>query len=222
MRADAKAANARKDMIKELFPDYLDADGNFKSGVVASPFSDLFGRLKPGTVTTGGYIVGDNNELLNPETGEQEFFGKDGVLIPLGFKDKPKLDTSKEGGVNKRFRDAYLKKYAEDRSFKQVRSGVTAGDVALSKARKTQADKNKAAIKQKKKSDTARLRAATKKESKRKSVAEQRATQRATQAAQRAVASIMEDKEREYNTGGLASKSKPKPKKMRQGGLASR
>jgi hypothetical protein len=214
------AAESRKNMIKELFPDYLDAEGNFKSDVVAKPFSDLFGKQKPGTVTTGGYIVGDNGELLNPETGEQDF---PGIAVDLGFKDKPPLDTSIEGGVNKRFRDAYLKKYAEDRSFKEVRSGVTAGDVALSKARKTQADKNKAAIKQKKKSDTARLRKATKKESEKKSSSERRKIKKATDAAQKAVANIVKDKEpREYNTGGLASRPKPKPKQMRSGGLASK
>ena len=63
MRAEMAVIQTRKDMIDELFGE------NYRKGRAAKPFSDLFGKQEPGTVTTGGYIVGDNGELLNPVTG---------------------------------------------------------------------------------------------------------------------------------------------------------
>mgnify|MGYP003137072105 FL=1 len=229
----------RVDLASSLYKDFTTAVNPFS-------FSAVTGKLEPGTRTATGYIIGDNGEYLDPLTGGLAFFGSDARKYALNPEDAPDLDLSKEGGINEKFYNVYTSmfdkerekaqreasrelakdraEYLRKRSFKKTRPDrlIGLGEKELDKARAEQRKKDKAETTKKKKSDTAKLRAATKRESKRKSVAEQRATQRATQAAQRAVASIMKDKEREYNTGGLASKSKPKPKKIRQGGLASR
>lgn len=39
-------------------------------------------------------------------------------MIPLGVKDKPKLDTSKEGGVNRRLQRAVMLQKGEERRSK--------------------------------------------------------------------------------------------------------
>jgi len=205
IRADARASDARKTIIAEMFgEDYLNPNN------IAKPFSDLLGKQKPGTVTTGGYIVGDNQEFLNPETGEEYMFGRLGSLREAGFLEKPPLEI-KPGGINEKFRQAF-----EDRAEKQLKAAKTQKEKVeaakkLSSAKATFKDIKPA----KDKKDNDRVK--------------NEITKRVTKAREDAVKNLSKkQKEKEeadtlaFNTGGLASKPKPKPKQMRSGGLASK
>ena len=219
-RAKFEEATARKKIIAEMFGE------NYLEGRAAEPFSDLFGKQEPGTVTTGGYIVGDNGELLNPETGEQEFFGRDGYMIPLGVKDKPKLDTSKEGGVNRRLQRAVMLQKGEERRSKispeQRRRDKQKADEAFKSSIQSDALKEMRNVNTKPISDlppSERAREQEKRESQRERLkaSQERATQRAKSTV---------DPDGAYGAGiakgGLLSKKKVKLKKMRSGGLASK
>ena len=210
-------------------------------------FSTITGKLEPGTRTATGYIIGDNGEYLDPLTGGLAFFGSDARKYALNPEDTPDLDLSKEGGINQKFYNVYTsmfdegreealkrqreerllnpEEYARKRAFKEVEGDKKAqlkDTASLSAVRKAQKTAQSKKTKEKKKSDTARLRKATEKAQSKKSASEREDTQKAIERAQRATASIMRDKEREYNSGGLASKPEPKPKQMRSGGLASK
>ena len=219
-RAKFEEATARKKIIAEMFGDKYLTENN------AKPFSDILGKQEPGTVTTGGYIVGDNGELLNPETGEQEFFGRDGYMIPLGVKDKPKLDTSKEGGVNRRLQRAVMLQKGEERRSKispeQRRRDKQKADEAFKSSIQSDALKEMRNVNTKPISDlppSERAREQEKRESQRERLkaSQERATQRAKSTV---------DPDGAYGAGiakgGLLSKKKVKLKKMRSGGLASK
>ena len=227
-RAKFEEATARKKIIAEMFGDKYLTENN------AKPFSDILGKQEPGTVTTGGYIVGDNGELLNPETGEQEFFGRDGYMIPLGLKDKPKLDLSVKGGVNRRFIDNFkfdtnvgreqgrLRRIKDQQEksfniFKQSKDGKKL--IAEASAKKEERDA--------KPTSTPKQQAAM--DAFNKQVARAREQEKKPKSKPASYSSVREKQSaqnfKDYfglKEGGLASKPKPKPKKMRSGGLASK
>ena len=224
-RKQFEEAKNRKDIIAEMFgEDYL-------KGRSAKPFSDITGNLEPGTVTTGGYLVGDNGELLNPETGQQEFFGRDGIKFALNPKDKPPLDTSKEGGVNRRFLLATMQREGVERFSKmtpeqRAREKDTA-EKAFASSIQSDAFKEMKNVNRKPISDklTAEQR---KREQEKRADARQRQRERLKAAQERARerAKTNVDPTGAYGAGiakgGLLSKQKAKPKKMRSGGLASK
>jgi hypothetical protein len=222
-RRKALEAKTRKDIIAEMFGE------NYLQENIAAPFSDLLGKQKPGTVTTGGYIVGDNGELLNPETGEQDF---QGLAVDLGLKDKEPLDTSKEGGVNMRFTQAVNKRKSTSVA-NRLRTEKSDEDPSKSRAQ-VQADKAKAAsdaAKERLKEADAKLASlefATDKEQKeaRKDFESKRETKRVADRYARQSKAIAEGKADRYYggraKGGLMEKEVKQPKQMRSGGLASK
>jgi hypothetical protein len=203
-RAEMAAAQTRKDIISEMF-----GEGYLK-GRAAKPFSDLFGKQEPGTVTTNGYIVGDNGELLNPETGEQDF---QGLAVDLGLKDKEPLDTSIEGGVNQRFKDAFEKRASKMRLDSALQKAEEKGNKNLVAAVKAEQKKTTAEREKERKQDKKDREKADKERYKEPALKE-KAKDIAKGGKRRTFGGFKE--------GGLASKPKPKPKKMRSGGLASK
>ncbi len=208
-RAKIELDNARLKMTKELFP--------FTKP--ANPFSvsTALGKLEPGTRTATGYIIGDNNEYLDPLTGEQAFFGLDSAKYALDPESKPTLKET-DGGVNQKFLDEFRKQRgeftsSENKQLKAAKTQKEKVDVAkkISGGKATFADIKPA----KDKKDNDRV--------------TKEITKRVTKAREDAVKNLSKKQKEEeeadtlaFNTGGLASKSKPKPKKMRSGGLASK
>jgi len=201
-RAKMELDNARLKMSQELFPFTKPAD----------PFSvsTALGKLEPGTRTATGYIIGDNGEYLDPLTGEQAFFGLESAKYALNPEDKPPFKI-KPGGVNEKF-----EQYFKDRAVK--RGEFTANEKQQLKAAKTQKEKVNVA----KKLSSARVTFD-------KDDDDDKIATKVKKAREKAVKDLSQKQKEEeeadtlaFKTGGLASKSKPKPKKMRQGGLASR
>ena len=204
-RAKMELDNARLNMAQELFPFTKPAD----------PFSvsTALGKLEPGTRTATGYIIGDNGEYLDPLTGEQAFFGFESAKYALSPEDKPELKI-KSGGINEKFVQTMIE---------QERTGRDRLDKAMIDrqiARQTSlAGQKKAA----KKTFDAQRSAKTAKE-----VADARAKKQDKKDRDKRIKEL--EKETKQMTayeggikkGGLLTKTKPKPKKMRQGGLASR
>tara|TARA_Y100001972_G_C7626223_1_gene314110 strand:+ start:104 stop:1429 length:1326 start_codon:yes stop_codon:yes gene_type:complete len=170
-----------------------------------SPFSSLRGNLKPGQRTNAGYIIGDNGEYLDPLTGEQAFFGLESAKYALNPEDKPKLKET-DGGVNQKFLDVFRKQRGE----------FTSSEQKQLKAAKTQKEKVNVAKKLSSASATFD-----------KDDDENKIATKVTKAREKAVKDLSQKQKEEeeadtlaFKTGGLASK--PKPKQMRSGGLASK
>jgi len=221
-RKQFEEAKNRKKIIAEMFgEEYLTGRG-------AKPFSDLLGKQEPGTVTTNGYIVGDNGEILNPITGEQEFLG---LAVDLGLKDKPPLDTSKENGVNRRLQRAIMLRKGEERRSKitpeQRARDKDKAEKAFASSIQSDALKEMRNVNTKPISEKSSAEQIKKEKEKRADARErQRERLKASQERARERAKTKVDPKGDYGLGiakgGLLSKPKPKPKKMRQGGLASR
>ena len=238
-RRKANEANARKTMIDELFGKDYSAT-NF-----APTFADLTGGLKPGMVSTGGYLIGDNGEYLDPSTGMQKFFGLDSARYAINPSSAPPLKL-KPGGVNERFIKTAIEKSIKDDSPRRkgdtvsTETGSVSADMILDSIRKekdstpdtaTRLGVNKDAL-AKRQSELAKIKAdkaaqaaakarvekarADRERKKDKKAVEKYAKSKAGRAAEQSA------RDEGLNKGGLASKPKPKPKKMRQGGLASR
>ena len=197
--------NARLKMTQELFPFTKPAD----------PFSvsTALGKLEPGTRTATGYIIGDNGEYLDPLTGEQAFFGFESAKYALSPEDKPELKI-KPGGINEKFVQKMIEqeRIGRDRLDKAMIDRQIARQTSL-------AGQKKAA----KKPFDAQRSAKTAQE-----VAKAREKKQDKKDRDRRIKEL--EKETKQMTayeggikkGGLLTKTKPKPKKMRQGGLASR
>ena len=206
-REKMKLDNDRLKMTQELFPFTKPAD----------PFSvsTALGKLEPGTRTATGYIIGDNGEYLDPLTGEQAFFGFESAKYALSPEDKPELKI-KPGGINEKF----VQKMIE-----QERAGRDRLDKAMIDrqiARQTSlAGQKKAA----KKTFDAQRSAKTVQEVKKEL---EREEPRKKKDRDKRIKKLEEETkqmtayEGGIKKGGLLTKTKPKPKKMRQGGLASR
>jgi len=230
----AKEANARKAMIDELFGKDYSAT-NF-----APTFADLTGGLKPGMVSTGGYLIGDNGEYLDPSTGMQKFFGLDSAKYAINPSSAPPLKL-KPGGVNERFIKIAIEKSIKDDSPRRkgdtvsTETGSVSADMILDSIRKEKEEADAPPTR------TPKQQAAM--DAFNKQVAEARAIEkqkkedrkdRETATKERYKAPALKEKAKDiaqggkrrtfggFKEGGLASKPKPKPKKMRQGGLASR
>ncbi len=204
-REKMKLDNARLKMTQELFPFTKPAD----------PFSvsTALGKLEPGTRTATGYIIGDNGEYLDPLTGEQAFFGFESAKYALSPEDKPELKI-KPGGINEKF----VQKMIE-----QERAGRDRLDKAMIDrqiARQTSLAGQKEAAK---KTFDAQRSAKTAQE-----VAKAREKKQDKKDRDKRIKEL--EKETKQMTayeggikkGGLLTKTKPKPKKMRSGGLASK
>jgi hypothetical protein len=233
-KAKREAADARRKALLSVFGEQYLKDRT------AKPFSDLLGKLEPGTITATGYLIGDNGEFLNPNTGEQDFFGADGFLIPLGFRDRPKLDLSIEGGVNRRFIDSF--KYdtnvgREQGRLKRIKDQQEKGFENFTKSERgkeliASAVESKQKEKQKKEDVKKRQQELNKKtEDKfKQTIAKEKKEKKDKPKSKPTSYSSGRAKQTAQNfkdyfglkEGGLASKPKPKPKKMRSGGLASK
>jgi len=199
--------NARLKMTQELFPFTKPAD----------PFSvsTALGKLEPGTRTATGYIIGDNGEYLDPLTGEQAFFGFESAKYALSPEDKPELKI-KPGGINEKF----VQKMIE-----QERAGRDRLDKAMIDrqiARQTSlAGQKKAAKKTFDAQRSAKTVQEVKKELEREEPREKKDRDKRIKELEKETKQ-MTAYEGGIKKGGLLTKTKPKPKKMRSGGLASK
>ena len=178
-----------------------------------SPFSSLTGNLKPGQRTNTGYIIGDNGEYLDPLTGDQAFFGLESAKYALNPEDKPDLKL-KPGGVNEKFEELTRKRRVTRQATQVAKSIKSTGD--KEKDKKAQQDFVRRV------SDSL---GPTKGSSKKEEKERIKNIQDREEKEQREVEKVREKYDTfqdAFKTGGLASKSKPKPKKMRSGGLASK
>jgi len=197
--------NDRLKMTQELFP--------FTKPVDPFSVSTALGKLEPGTRTATGYIIGDNGEYLDPLTGEQAFFGFESAKYALSPEDKPELKI-KPGGINEKFVQKMIEqeRIGRDRLDKAMIDRQIARQTSL-------AGQKKAA----KKPFDAQRSAKTAQE-----VAKAREKKQDKKDRDRRIKEL--EKETKQMTayeggikkGGLLTKTKPKPKKMRQGGLASK
>jgi hypothetical protein len=204
-REKMKLDNDRLKMAQELFPFTKPAD----------PFSvsTALGKLEPGTRTATGYIIGDNGEYLDPLTGEETFFGLESAKYALNPEDKPDLKL-KPGGVNEKFEELTRKRRVT-RQATQVAKSIKSTD-DKEKDKKAQQD-----FVQRVSDSLGPTKGSSKKEEKER----RQRVQRREEKEQREVEKVRKEDptfEDAFKTGGLASKSKPKPKKMRSGGLASK
>jgi hypothetical protein len=201
---------ARLDLANELFGDFTTPANPFS-------FSTALGKLKPGTRTATGYIIGDNGEYLDPLTGEEKFFGLDSAKYALDPDSKPPI-KEEDGGINQKFLD----------EFRKQRGEFTSSESKQLKAAKTQ--KEKVDVAKKISGGTANFAdikpAKDKKDNDR---VKKEIEKRVTKAREDAVKNLSKKQKEEeeadtlaFNTGGLASRPKPKPKQMRSGGLASK
>ena len=178
-----------------------------------SPFSSLTGNLKPGQRTNTGYIIGDNGEYLDPLTGEQAFFGLKSAKYALNPEDKPDLKL-KPGGVNEKFEELTRKRRVTRQATQVAKSIKSTGD--KEKDKKAQQD-----FVQRVSDSLGPTKGSSKKEEKER----RQRVQKREEKEQREVEKVRKEDptfEDAFKTGGLASKPKPKPKKMRSGGLASK
>ena len=198
----------------------------------AKPFSDIFGDDVPGTITATGYIIGDNNERIDPITLEPVFFGKEGIKYALNPDDKPPLNIDLEGGINRKIQS--LKDF-RDESSRLKRENQTkemADEYFATGEGKRLLDK---AVKDKEEADapptrTPKQQAAM--DAFNKQVAEARAIEKQKKEDKKDRDKKIKELEEEtkqmtayeggIKKGGLLTKTKPKPKQMRSGGLASR
>ena len=237
-RRKANEANARKTMIDELFGKDYSAT-NF-----APTFADLTGGLKPGMVSTGGYLIGDNGEYLDPSTGMQKFFGLDSARYAINPSSAPPLKL-KPGGVNEKFIKTSIEKSIKDDSPRRkgdtvsTETGSVSADMILDSIRKKQ-DSTPTPTKKTFGSDrpTPVSKPASTKPDKDKRKPKVTFTQTKKAASKPKTKDTIENRTRgkpseakkdkptrfggRFEEGGLASKPKPKPKQMRSGGLASK
>ncbi len=188
-------------------------------GSVFAPFGIGKGLLEPGKVTGTGYIVMTDGSLFDPMTGKEvssnvieevkNFFTDSEAESPAPFD--PEVTSKLPGYADrlKRARENLVKQEAkaEERFLSGLAPDAPKGA--------TQAQKDKA----KKEKETVRQIAKEVKEKREKAIKDEA---KRTGKTKEDVKAEEEADTLAFNTGGLASKPKPKPKKMRSGGLASK
>ena len=210
------------------FTDFLNPLTELAS--VFTPFGLGKGLLKEGQVTGTGYVVGKDNQLFDPASGKvvNQNLVDTAISFLKGESEDPGFTEEffdvvpgPAGGQERKDRIAAQQakaKATEDR----LQKAMEAGKSRQEELAKIKQEKSKEIAQEKQKIAKIQEDAAKRSGggSDKRSKSQKKSDNYTANRVAEAVATG--DYSRGFNTGGLASKPKPKPKQMRSGGLASK